>query len=426
MKVLLVYPAPDVSKNYRFGYSLLLLYAASDLRGHGHELRLVDYSCEKFEVETFTALLQGSDALVMEVDAFPLKRSTNIESASRIATIAKERFPNIPVVAIGKQCSLFGRAISFADVTISGDSETYVSKVLECVESESYFDAGQINNLDMLPVPAYDLLSKNQIEGRTTDRDMGLQPSGLMETSRGCPGLCTFCQRKGWSHGMQCFSDERVLEVFQLLAGSGVKNIWVVDENFGANLVRAKGLLKKISAVNDRSKVRLSISSWVRIDREFLDLASDAGVSIISFGIESITTDNQDYYRKRIDPDKTAEMISYADSLGLYTVGNFIIGSPFDTEQTIAENLQYAISSGLDTVNVKTLDYMMGAELYQKLPEGIRGPIDVHACKELGLCKFTRDELKRISVNFQNRFRISRIKKLELKTQKYGTPYFEK
>ena len=130
MKVLLVYPAPDVSKNYRFGYSLLLLYAASDLRGHGHEVRLVDYSCEKFEVETFTALLQGSDALVMEVDAFPLKRSTNIESASRIATIAKERFPNIPVVAIGKQCSLFGRAISFADVTISGDSETYVSKVL--------------------------------------------------------------------------------------------------------------------------------------------------------------------------------------------------------------------------------------------------------------------------------------------------------
>ena len=162
---------------------------------------------------------------------------------------------------------------------------------------------------------------------------------------------------------MQCFSDERVLEVFQLLAGSGVKNIWVVDENFGANLVRAKGLLKKISAVNDRSKVRLAISSWVRIDREFLDLASDAGVSIISFGIESITTDNQDYYRKRIDPDKTAEIISYADSLGLYTVGNFIIGSPFDTEQTIAENLQYAISSGLDTVNVKTLDYMMGAEL---------------------------------------------------------------
>lgn len=426
MRVLLVYPAPDVSKNYRFGYSLLLLYAASDLRGHGHEVHLVDFSYEKFDVENFIDLLHESDALVMEVDAFPLKRSTNIESASRIATLAKERFPNIPIVAIGKQCSLFGHAISFADVTVSGDSETYVSKVLECVERQSYYDVGQINNLDMLPVPAYDLLSKDQIEGRTSVRDMCLQPSGLMETSRGCPGLCTFCQRKGWSHGMQCFSDERVLEVFQLLAGSGVKNIWVVDENFSANLVRAKALLKKISAVNDRSKVRLAISSWVRIDREFLDLASEAGVSIISFGIESITKANQDYYRKRVDPDKTTEMISYADSLGLYTVGNFIIGSPFDTEQTIEENLQYAISSGLDTVNVKILDYMMGAELYLKLPEEIRGPIDVRACKELGLCRFTREELKIISVNFQNRFRISRIKKLELKTEKYGTPYFEK
>jgi hypothetical protein len=127
-----------------------------------------------------------------------------------------------------------------------------------------------------------------------------------------------------------------------------------------------------------------------------------------------------------IDPDETAEMISYADSLGLYTVGNFIIGSPYDTEQTIAENLQYAIGSKLDTINIKILDYMMGAELYQRLPEGIRGPIDVHACKELGLCKFTRDELKRLSLNFQNTFQISRIKKLKHKTQKHGTPYFEK
>ena len=426
MRTLLVYPAPDVSKNYRFGYSLLLLYVANDLRRRGHEVYLVDYSCEKFDGEKFAGLLQGVDALVMEVDAFPLKRSTNIESASRIAALAKGRAPNVPVVTIGKQCSLFGRAISFADVTISGDSETYVSKVLECPDRQSYYDAGMIADLDTLPVPAYDLLSKDQVEGRTTVRDMCLQPSALMETSRGCPGVCTFCQRKGWSHGVQYFSDERVLEVFQLLSGSDIKNIWVVDENFGANLIRAKGLLKKIATVNDRSKVRLAISSWVRIDSEFLELAAKAGVSIISFGIESITKDNQDYYRKRIDPEKAAEMIAYADSLGLYTVGNFIIGSPFDTEQTIEENLRYAINSGLDTVNVKTLDYMMGADLYQELPEEAKGPIDVHACKELGLCRFTREELKRISASFQNRFRISRIKKLDIKTQKYGAPYFEK
>ena len=426
MRVLLIYPAPDVSKDYRFGYSLLLLYVASDLRERQHEVRLVDFSCETFEAEKFEGMLHGVDALVMEVDAFPLKRSTNIESASTLSAITKARFPNVPIVAIGKQCSLFGRAVPFADVTISGDSENFVSIVLECSDRKSYYDAGKIESLDMLHIPAYDLLSKEQIEGRTTFRDMRLQPSGLMETARGCPGVCTFCQRKGWSQGMQCFSDGRVLEVFQLLAGSGIRNIWVVDENFGADLVRAKGLLKKISPVNDRTKVKLAISSWLRIDHEFLELAVEAGVSIISFGIESITKDNQEYYRKRIDPEKTAEMISHADSLGLYTVGNFIIGSPYDTEQSIEENLKYAIDSKLDTVNIKTLDYMMGAELYQRLPEHVKGPIDVHACKELGLCKFTRGDLKRISVNFQNRFRVSRIKKLALKTQKYGAPYFEK
>jgi len=426
MRILLVYPAPDVCKDYRFGYSLLLLYVASALRGRGHEVRLIDYSCDAFTKEGFTVAAHDIDVVLMEIDAFPLKRSTNIDNAAKIAAVAKEMRPDIPILAIGKQCSLLGHPVGFADTTIAGDSETFVCKVVELSDREQYYDAGTILELDQLPIPAYDLLSTNQLEGRTMHRDMHLQPSGLMETSRGCPGVCTFCQRKGWSHGVQYFSADRVLAVFRTLAGSGVRNIWVVDENFGANLGRAKELLKRLSEVNDRSKVKLAISSWVRIDNEFLELAYKAGVSVISFGIESITKENQEFYRKHIDVGHTREMIAYADELGLYTVGNFIIGSPYDTEQSIDENLRYAIESQLDTVNIKTLDYMMGAELYQSLPAKLKGQIDVHACRELGLCKFTRAELKQISVNFQNRFRISRLKKMEVKTKRFGAPYFEK
>lgn len=414
MRILLTYPTPDVCKDYRFGYSLLLLYVASALREHGHDIGLLDYSCERFTEESFRIAMSDVDILLMEIDAFPLKRSTNIRSAEKIAAVAKECAPMVPILAIGKQCTLLGKPISFADTTISGDSETFVCEIVERLDRKSYksyYNAGTISELDKLPVPAYDLLSSNQIGGQTVSRDMHLQPSGLMETARGCPGVCTFCQRKGWSHGVQYFSMERVLSVFRTLVASGIRNIWIVDENFGADLSRAKELLRRLSETNDRSKVRLSISSWVQIDKEFLELAYDAGVSIISFGIESVTRRNQDFYRKRIDTEKTREILAYADKIGLYTVGNFIIGSPYDTEQTIAENLSYAMDSGLDIVNIKILDYMIGAELHQKLPSHLRGQIDVHACRELGLCKFSRVELKQISINFQNRFRISRIKK---------------
>ena len=84
--------------------------------------------------------------------------------------------------------------------------------------------------------------------------------------------------------------------------------------------------------------------------------------------IESITKQNQDFYNKHFDKEKVRAMLDFADSLGLYTVGNFIIGSPYDSIETVEENLQYAIESKLDVVNIKTLDYMMGSELYDTLP----------------------------------------------------------
>lgn len=426
MKVLLVYPAPDIDKDYRFGYSLLLLYIASDLRDAGHEVSIVDYSSTKYIENEFLSLLSEIDVLVLEIDAFPLKRATNFTNAQTLALTAKKHSQHLRVIAVGKQCSLLEKPIDFTDLTISGDAELSLRRVLQTNELHGYYDAGCLEQLDLLPIPAYELLSHAQIVGHTTRREMNLLPSAVMETSRGCPGICTFCQRKGWSHGVQFFGEERVVEIFLQLAELGVRNIWVLDENFTGNLSRAKQILRRFSTINDRSRIRLAISSWVKIDEEFLELAWDAGVAIISFGIESITLQNQIFYKKMIDIERTKELIAYADQLGLYTVGNFIVGSPYDTEQTIEDNLQYALDTKFDVINVKTLDYMMGAELHSLLPGPLREQIDVQACRENGLSRFTKKEIKNIVASFQRRFRLSRIKSIQKKIQRFGTPYFEK
>lgn len=425
--VLLVYPGPDRIKSYRFGYSLLLLYIASDLRSHGFAVKLWDFSVEKYPDSSFKRDLESVSAVVMEIDAFPLKRSTNLLNARTIAYDIRTVSSKIPIIGVGKQCTLFNHSLDFVNTTIAGDSETKVSFVLDLIcrglPYKNFYDVGENLDLSQLPFPAYDLLSNDQIHGKTSSGHMHLAASALLETSRGCPGRCTFCQRKGWCEKISLFPLNVIQENFQSLIDFGIKNIWITDENFAGNIEHAKQTLKIFKDVAAGRHVRISMSSWVHVSEDFLCLAKDAGVSIISFGLESITKENQDFYNKHYDKEKVKKMIEVADSLGIYTVGNFIIGSPYDSHDTVEENLQFAVNSKLDVVNIKTLDYMMGSELYDGLPKEIQTEIHFFACREKGVAQLSAAEIKQLCDKFMRSFQLSRKGVIEKKIALYGPPY---
>lgn len=426
-KVLLVYPGPDRVKSYRFGYSLLLLYVGADLRMRGYEPALFDYSVTKWDQDSFVQNVQDAVAVVVEVDAFPLKRSVNLRHAQEIGeTVRRMSNVRIPVIAIGKQCTLSHVPYGFADVTISGDSEMSIADVLDCLlagKSVSKFvDVGELIALNQLPVPAYDLLSSAQIRGQTTEHGPHLAPSALLETSRGCPGRCSFCQRKGWGRHVLAFPPERVADLYSELVDSGIRNIWLTDENFGAS-PGAEATLCAIARRRKGRDVRIAMSSWVHLDEKLLDLAKAAGVSIISFGIESADPEVQRFYHKPIDLAAADRLFAHADKLGIYTVGNFIIGAPVDTEETVRRTMDYALASPLDNVNVKTLDYMIGSELYESLPPEEKTEIHFFSCSERGTTELSAKTIVELRKEFETRFSLSRQQRLAAKMVRCGPPY---
>ena len=171
-------------------------------------------------------------------------------------------------------------------------------------------------------------------------------------------------------------------------------------------------------------EMRISLSSWVHIDEEFLRLAKLAGVSIISFGIESANPQILDFYRKSIDLERVRQLIEFADKIGLYTIGNFIIGAPMETDETIRATFQYIPDSAFDRINIKTLDYMAGSPLYDSLPEHVRKDHrHLFACKENGLGNYTLSELRTIKKDFLDDFYRRRASKLESKIKRHGPPY---
>jgi len=214
-----------------------------------------------------------------------------------------------------------------------------------------------------------------------------------------------------------------VLGEFELLQQEQYKNIWINDENFTFNLPRAKSILNEIAQLELSRGMNLSLSSWTHIDEEFLEIAKAARVSILSFGVESAAPKILEFYKKKIDLEKFQRLIRFAHKIGLYTVGNYIIGAPMESEATINETFDYIMETPFDRVNIKTLDYMAGSEIFKDLPDSLQRERHVFACKENGLNLFPLAVLKEKTATFKKKFHHAREKQIQSKIKACGPPY---
>jgi radical SAM superfamily enzyme YgiQ (UPF0313 family) len=450
--ILLVYPAPDEFKERRFGFSLGLLYLASILKKAGHHIiKYLDYSIEVFNLEKFYTTAYKAEAVIFELDSFPLKRAINIrhgenlvrEMIKRYGSGAKRTkkiilFGN-DIVLVKSFCgrsrgAVFSKRAPLAaggkepefDYALAGSYSNNIDTVVKSlITGVPVPELQPLNDIDQLPFPDRSLLTAYAEQGGAVDHDPNLQKSTLIRTSTGCLNNCIFCQRKAWYQMYRVHSIPYVLREFSQLKEHQYRNIWIIDDNFTFDLKRAKSLLNELSVRDLTGGMKIALSSWTRIDEEFLETAKNAHISIISFGVETANREIQQFYRKRIELVRFRDLIRYADQIGLYTVGNFIIGAPMETDSTIKETFDYILDTSFDRVNLKILDYMAGSELYENLPPEKRSTSrHIFACKENGLNDFPLKVLKDKINGFKIEFQRLRERRLKEKMSQYGPPYY--
>jgi len=425
--ILLTYPKPEYIKGARFGFSLSLLYISSLLKEADHSIDYKDYSVEIFNKNELSELLKEIDLVIVEFDSFPLKRSNNLNNANDLIKFIKKSNSLIKIIAFGKDLALFPRDIKGIDFTFKTEIENNIVELVDELLKDNYILENidsELVDLDKLPMPDRGLLSTFAEHGGTINRKDNLAKSTLIETSRGCLNTCAFCQRQGWNSKFRTHSIEYILKEFNYIKDKGYINVWIKDDNFTFNLSRAKNILKSLIDNNSTQNMKIALSSWTKIDYELLDLAKKANVSLVSFGIESANKEILDFYCKNIDLDHVQKIITYADKIGIYTVGNFIIGAPMETEYSIEQTFKYALDVPFDQVNIKTLDYMAGSKLYNDLEKEItRAKRHIFACKENDLNQFPLKTLKKKISNFNNNFRKSRKEHFTKKVLKFGLPY---
>jgi radical SAM superfamily enzyme YgiQ (UPF0313 family) len=232
----------------------------------------------------------------------------------------------------------------FVDVIVRGEGEItfrelIVNNDLEKIKGISYKINGRIldnedrpliKNLDSLPYPA------NNLRDKKSFFQIFQMPFDVIETSRGCPFKCTFCNIHIFCRGTyRTKSPERVVQELKIIHNKRkYTNVLIVDDNFTANMNR----VEKICDLIIKEEIKLDITCQSRIDviknnPDVIEKMSKAGFWLFFLGIESFKQESLDDIQKKVKLQEIIEAIKILHDNDIVIIGSMLVGSSLDEEE---------------------------------------------------------------------------------------------
>ena len=222
-----------------------------------------------------------------------------------------------------------------------------------------------IKDLDTLPFPAWDLLPGFPDAYKPAAFKYKKLPATYVLTSRGCPHKCIFCDTSVFSRQFRYFSAEYMIEMIMLLHNKyGIREISFEDDTF---LTFKKRLIKICeSLIREKLDISWSCNGRVHgVDREVLSLMKRAGCWQVSYGIESGDQGILDFADKHIKLEQVERAIALTAEAGILSKGFFILGFPFDTDETIERTITFAKRLKLNDISVSMMTPFPGSQMYE-------------------------------------------------------------
>src|SRR3989338_2335534 len=192
-----------------------------------------------------------------------------------------------------------------------------------------------------------------------------------LETSRGCPYSCTYCDVKiSMGQAFRPRSAEHILGEIKYFYDKGFRFFEFVDDVFTMDIERAKKVCRMI--LDSGMKFRWNCANGIRADRvdeELLVLMKKAGCEFVAYGLETGNPDMLKIIKKAITLEKATETFHLTRRIGLKFAVNFIIGHQEETFERAMDSIKYASSIPADYVNFSNMIPYPGTEVYKWIEE---------------------------------------------------------
>jgi hopanoid biosynthesis associated radical SAM protein HpnJ len=358
-----------------YWYPVWLTYPAGMLEGS----RLLDASPHKVSWAQTVQIAQDYDFLVL------FTSTVGFHKDLQLVREMKEKKPDLKVAFVGPHVqnrpeeSL--QASEDIDFVVRGEFDHAVvefaqGKPLDQILGISYRKDGRVlhtaaraqlhtQELDALPF-ATDVYKRDLAIERYTVPFL-LHPFVALYTTRGCPALCTFCQ---WpqtlsGHAWRVRSAENVArEIEQALAYfPQAKEFFFDDDSFNIVKDRVLEICRKFRPL----KFRWSANARVHSDYETLKAMAEAGARLLIVGFESGDAQILKNIKKGATVEMARAFVRNCKKVGIRIHGDFIIGLPGETGETIQKTIDFAKELDCETIQVSLAHAFPGTELYNDL-----------------------------------------------------------
>lgn len=199
-----------------------------------------------------------------------------------------------------------------------------------------------LSHLDELPAPAYDLIDLHNYHYELLGGNFA-----LLETSRGCPYSCNFCNLAMFQDGYRKRNPERFLEELDVLVEEqGCRSLYIFDLEFTINRKMVKAVCEHLLKKDYAGRYGFRWACQTRADSvkpHLLQLMKQSGCALIHFGVEAGNAEIIQKTNKKITKPRIQEGIRAAQEVGIQTAAFFIFGHPGETVAHYQETLDFAL-----------------------------------------------------------------------------------
>lgn len=343
-RILLINPPSNCVQDDRLEPPLGLLYLASCLRQKNYQnISVYDMTGSLSELEISNKIASICHADIYGICCF----STNYKYVKKIINHLQRNNPESYIILGGPHPTGmpdFTINDSNANAIVIGEGEDIFSDLISAfskgLKPKGKFFGQSRKNIDSYSFPARDLVNFS-----TYSRKLAGKPVVSLLSSRGCIYQCIHCNSVimgGGSKTVRYRSPNNVLKEINSLRDN-FSFYRFNDDHFSGN-PNLKDLLIKIKDFDVKFRIFARVED---LDNTTCKLLKEAGCVHVSIGLESLNQDNLRIIGKKRQVGKEAN-VKIAKDHGLVVRASFMVGLPFDNEQTIHTSFQKASELGLD------------------------------------------------------------------------------
>ena len=330
----------------------LALPTLAALTPPGHEVRLVDENVEPIDL--------AADADLVGITGYYIQRERVIELADAF------RARGIPVAIGGPivERSTVAELAPHADALFRGEAEHTWPRFLDELargNPAALYDQPELIDMHDSPPPRYELLRR------------GAYSTAIIETSRGCPMACEFCEipsRLGKKARSKSIA--QVMTEVRAWHALGADSIFFIDDHFIGNRAHCKRLLEELArfVVEIGHAMYFTCQFTINLarDHEMLELLHAANFRRVFVGIE--TPRKQSLLEVKKKQNVVGDLVENVHTLQSYNLtvwAGMIVGFDGDDAAIFAEQEAFLAAAGIPVIMNGLLQAIPGTPLYTRM-----------------------------------------------------------